>query len=501
MIANDDRPESAGRRPKARGRMGLCLSFALVLIVAGLDPATARTALESFAELASRLLPSVVNISTSQTLKADDNKRPDRPRFPPGTPFEEFFREFFDRQQQNPAPRRRATSLGSGFVIDKSGVIVTNNHVIAEAEKITVILSDKTRLDAKVIGSDAKTDIALLRVDPGEKKLAALRFGDSDRARVGDWVIAIGNPFGLGGTVTAGIVSARHRDINAGPYDDFIQTDASINQGNSGGPMFNLAGEVIGINTAIFSPTGGNVGIGFAIPVNLVKPIIDQILEFGRARRGYLGVRIQTVTEEIAQGLDLPDASGALVTNLAENGPAAKAKVEVGDVILVFDGKTISEMRSLPRIVAETPVGQAVDLVVWRKGAKKTLTVMLGEFPDEEQQVAARTPAVEPREATVQALGLTLAAVTPKLRRRFDLASDAAGVVVTAVEANSPAAEKQIRPGDIIRKIGPRQAAVADPSEVESAVESARKTERQTLLLLVERDGNQRFVAIKVPKG
>ena len=501
VTAGKGRPMYPRRRTPALCSTRHLFTLTLVLLLAGTLPAFAKTPPASFADLAAKLLPSVVNISTTQKVRADDGNRPAIPRFAPGSPFERFFRDFFDRQQQSPMPRQGITSLGSGFVIDASGVIVTNNHVIAEADKIAVILSDKTRLEAKVIGRDAKTDIALLRVDPGEKTLKPLGFGDSDGSRVGDWVIAIGNPFGLGGTVTAGIVSARQRDINSGPYDDFIQTDASINRGNSGGPMFNLDGEVIGINTAIFSPTGGSVGIGFAIPSNLAKPIVDQLLKYGRARRGYLGVRIQTVTEEIAQGLDLPSASGALVTSLSEDGPAARAKLEVGDVILSFDGKPIGEMRSLPRIVAETAVGREVDVVVWRKGGKQTLKATLGEFPEDEPQVAARAPAERPRDATVESLGLDLAAITPDLRKRFDLAENATGVVVTKVAADSPAAEKQIRPGDIIRKVGPKQSDITDPAQVAAAVESARKEKRDTLLLLVERERGQQFIALKIAKG
>ena len=498
MTLRDRSPMKPGR---ARGRVCRIPPLALVLVLAGALPALAKAPPASFADLAAKLLPSVVNISTTQTARVDRGNRPEIPRFAPGSPFERFFREFFDRQQQSPMPRQRVTSLGSGFVIDPSGIIVTNNHVIAEADEIAVILSDKTRLEAKVIGRDAKTDIALLRIDPGGKKLKALELGNSDGTRVGDWVIAIGNPFGLGGTVTAGIVSARQRDINAGPYDDFIQTDASINRGNSGGPMFNLAGEVIGINTAIFSPTGGSVGIGFAIPSNLAKPIVEQLRKFGRARRGYLGVRIQTVTDEIAQGLDLPSASGALVTSLSPDGPAAKAKIEVGDVILTFDGKPIGEMRSLPRIVAETAVGREVVVVVWRKGGKKTLNATLGEFPEDEPKLASRAPSERPRDATVEPLGIDLAAITPELRKRFNLPDDATGVVVTKVEADSPAAEKQIRPGDIIRRVGPKQSDITDPSQVEAAVESARKEKRDTLLLLVERERGQQFIALKIAKG
>ncbi|HJS32758.1 MAG TPA: Do family serine endopeptidase, partial [Alphaproteobacteria bacterium] len=317
---------------------------------------------QGFADLAERLLPAVVNISTTQTVRQDRNQQqgpqqgpqgerrrgPEVPQFPPGSPFEEFFREFFDRQGRPDAPPRRTQSLGSGFVIDSTGYVVTNNHVIAEADEIKVILHDDTQLAAKVIGRDPKTDLAVLKVEPS-KPLTAVKFGNSDQTRVGDWVVAIGNPFGLGGTVTAGIVSARARDINAGPYDDFIQTDASINRGNSGGPMFNLAGEIIGINTAIYSPSGGSVGIGFAIPANLAKPVIDQLRVSGKVRRGWLGVQIQSVTDEIAESLGLNKARGALVARVTENSPAAKGKIESGDVILKFDGKDVTEMRRLPR--------------------------------------------------------------------------------------------------------------------------------------------------------
>ena len=485
----------------ATASRALTLAGIATVMIALAVPAAARTAPQSFADLAQRLLPSVVNISTTQIVKPSSGPQQSPPQQgAPGSPFEDFFREFFDRRQERGTPRRNATSLGSGFVIDPKGLIVTNNHVIAEADEITVTFSDDRKLKAKVVGRDAKTDLAVLKVEP-KKPLPSLKFGDSDRARVGDWVVAIGNPFGLGGTVTAGIVSARHRDINSGPYDDFIQTDASINRGNSGGPMFNLAGEVVGINTTIFSPTGGSVGIGFAIPAKLAKPIIDQLIEFGRARRGWLGVRIQTVTDEIAQGLGLPKASGALVASLSEGGPAKKANIAVGDVILTFNGKPITEMRSLPRIVAETPVGKTVNVVVWRKGAKKTLRVNLGEFPDEPQQIAARTPS-QPRAATaVETLGLKLATITPALRQRFNLDDNVSGVVVTEVEAGSAAAEKQIRPGDVIRKIGPEQSKVSRPNQVKKQVDKARGASMSTVLVLVERDGNQRFVAIKLAKG
>jgi serine protease Do len=487
-----------------------------------LDPlaALAKTAPESFADLAAKLLPSVVNISTSQTAKgresAEGEQQPSprgpqspqqpqqRPQFPPGSPFEDFFREFFDRQQRRDAPARRSTSLGSGFIIDASGLVVTNNHVVAEADEIVVTLADDTKLDAKIVGRDAKTDLALLRVQP-KSPLPALAFGDSSASRVGDWVIAIGNPFGLGGTVTAGIVSARHRDINSGPYDDFIQTDASINRGNSGGPMFNLAGEVIGVNTAIYSPSGGSIGIGFAIPSNLAKPIIEQLRQFGRAKRGWLGVRIQTVTDEIAQGLKLDKPTGALVAGITEKGPAEASGIQVGDVILKFDGKEVNEMRRLPRVVAETAVGNKVQVEVWRKGKKIMLPVVLGEFPEDEAQVAATEKTEQPAKpdirTAVSALGLKLAPVNNETRDRYKLGASASGVVVTEVEDGSPAAEKDIRPGDLIRKIGPEQSAVTKPSQVVEHVDKAREAKVKTILVLVERDGNQRFIAIKVEKG
>jgi len=458
----------------------------------------------SFADTIEKLLPSVVNISTTQVIK-----RPERgdqggqgmeiPRFPPGSPFEEFFREFFDRQQRQQNTPRRATSLGSGFIIDPSGLIVTNNHVIAEADEVTVILQDDSHLPAKVIGKDTKTDLALLKVE-SSKPLAAVRWGDSDKSRVGDWVLAIGNPFGLGGSVTAGIVSARKRDIGGGPYDDFIQTDASINRGNSGGPMFNMDGEVIGVNAAIYSPSGGSVGIGFAIPSSLAKPIVDQLKQFGRAKRGWIGVRIQTVTDELAQSLGLEKAAGALVAGMTEAGPAEKAKLQVGDVIVRFDNKPIDEMRRLPRIVAETEVGRQVPVEIIRKGKRQTLPIMLAEFPDDEKvaSTAKPTPPAESAEPAQATLGLTLAPITKETRQKFNLPEDVKGVIVTKVDEDSAAAEKGIRPGHIVRKIGPEQETVTSPSQVKKKIEEARKSKQKTILVLVESEGAQRFIALRL---
>ena len=486
-------------RPARRGRLaGFGAALLIVAVAMAPAPVVASGAPDSFADLAAKLLPAVVNISTTQVIKGREGG-PEVPRFPPGSPFEEFFKEFFDRQQGRGSPERRATSLGSGFIIDPTGLIVTNNHVIADADEISVILHDDTRLKATVVGRDIKTDLALLRVEP-KKPLTAVAFGDSDKTRVGDWVVAIGNPFGLGGTVTAGIVSARARNINSGPYDDFIQTDASINRGNSGGPMFNLDGEVIGINTAIFSPSGGSVGIGFAIPSNLAKPVVDQLREFGRARRGWLGVRIQTVTEELAQGLGLDKATGALVANATEGSPAQKARVEVGDVILRFDGKVVGEMRHLPRLVAETPVGKTVELEVWRRGKKVTLEVVLGEFPEDDKIAAAgAAPKKESHPGAVtSALGLMLSPITPLLRQRFKLDDAAKGVIVTDVKNGSTAAEKRVRPGDIVRKIGPNHEVVRTPAQVKEKIDEARKNEMKTILFLFEREGNPRFVALRL---
>ncbi|MDP6218268.1 MAG: Do family serine endopeptidase, partial [Alphaproteobacteria bacterium] len=336
------------------GVLALCLAILN-------SPAQAADRPDSFADLAERLSPAVVNISTSMVV--NNGSRPDLPRFPEGSPFEDFFKEFEDRGQA-----RRTQSLGSGFIIDSSGIVVTNNHVIENADKISVILANDEVFEAELIGRDQKTDIAVLKIDPGNTRLSAVSFGDSDKLRVGDWVIAIGNPFGLGGTVTAGIVSARGRDIGSGPYDDFIQTDASINRGNSGGPLFNLDGDVIGINTAIFSQSGGSVGIGFAISANLATQVVQQLQDFGRTRRGWLGVFIQEVTEDIAESLGLKTANGALVASVTENGPADKAGLQAGDVILKFDGQAVEKSRDLPRIVAETAVEKTVEVELVRDG-------------------------------------------------------------------------------------------------------------------------------------
>ena len=479
------------------GKKWLGVGLLALALVAPSSLAQAKAAPESFADLANKLLPSVVNISTTQTIEGRPGM--ELPKLPPGSPFEDFFKEFFDRNQ--PEQRaRRATSLGSGFIVEATGYVVTNNHVIQDADEITVILHDDTRLKAELVGRDAKTDIAVLRVKPKDK-LPAVKFGNSDKSRVGDWILAIGNPFGLGGTVTAGIISARGRDINAGPYDDFLQTDASINRGNSGGPMFNIDGEVIGINTAIFSPTGGSVGIGFAIPATAAKPVIDQLIKHGQVRRGWLGVHIQAVTDEIAETLGLKEASGALVASVIKDGPAEQAKIEAGDVILEFDGKKVTEMRRLPRMVADTEVGKSVPVIVWRNSKKVTLAAKVGELAETKQEVAAKTggPAKESGERAVEALGLKLSSITPKVAEKFSLGKTAKGVVVTKVDDTGPAAEKGIRAGDVIVEVS--QEEVTSPDDIAKKVADAKKAGRKSVLLLLEGQGGLRFVAIRISKS
>ncbi len=471
------------------------VGLALAVLAAG--GAQARETPDSFADLAERLLPAVVNISTTQSMS--EERAPEMPQFPPGSPFEDFFKEFFDRQRPD-MPPRKATSLGSGFIIDPGGYVVTNNHVIADADEITVILHDDTAYQAEVVGRDSKTDLALLKIESKEK-LPSVGFGDSDAMRVGDWVVAIGNPFGLGGTVTAGIISARARDINAGPYDDFLQTDASINRGNSGGPMFNMDGEVIGINTAIFSPSGGSIGIGFAIPANLAKSVIADLRKYGKTRRGWLGVRIQSITEEIAESLGMEGTQGALIASVNEGGPADQGGLKAGDVILSFDGRPIEEMRRLPRIVAETEIGKKAEVVVWRDGRRQKVTVSVGELEEEavaEAAVEAPKPKEEPAggETRIKPMGLTVAAISPELRERFELSEEARGVVVTEVDPQGPSAEKGIRPGDVIVEIS--QEAVSGPSDVNDKIEAAKKAGRRSVLMLVENERGLRFVAVRL---
>jgi serine protease Do len=393
-------------------------------------------------------------------------------------------------------------SLGSGFVIDPSGLIVTNNHVIEDADEITANFADGSSLVAEVIGRDEKTDLAVLKVN-ASKPLTSLKFGNSETLRVGDWVMAIGNPFGLGGTVTVGIVSARNRDINAGPYDNFIQTDASINRGNSGGPLFNMDGEVVGINTAIISPSGGSIGIGFAVPAETAMGVVDQLRQFGETRRGWLGVRIQEVTGEIAEGLAMETPKGALVAGVTDDGPAAEAGIEPGDVIVLFDGKAVHNMNELPRLVAAEPIGKEVEVVLLRKGEEQTLNVTLGRLEDAEQVLAAvevedEEPVVEPTPVVVTGpLGLSLSDLSADLRRQYGIDDEVTGVVVTGVSDGSAAAEKRLQPGDVIVEIA--QERVSTPSEVEEKIAALKQDGRKSaLLLLANKDNDLRFVAVNI---
>jgi len=488
-------------RPLRRPALAAAMAAGIALSVPA-APAWARGP-ENIADVAERVIDAVVNISTSQSV---DSKVGAMPQLPPGSPFEEFFEEFFKNrrggggdQKAERAPHR-VNSLGSGFVIDPSGIVVTNNHVISEADEINVILNDGTKLKADIIGRDQKTDLAVLKVKP-DKPLTSVKFGDSDHLRLGEWVIAIGNPFSLGGTVTAGIVSARNRDINSGPYDNYIQTDAAINRGNSGGPLFNLEGEVIGINTAIISPSGGSIGIGFAVPSKTAMPVIDQLRQYGETRRGWLGVRIQPVTEEIAETLGTKQVRGALVAGVEEKGPAKPAGIERGDVIVKFDGREIKEMKDLPRIVADTPVGKDVEVVILRKGKEETRTVKLGRLEDGEKQLAAvktEGPAAgDEKPAVKKLLGLDLANLNDDLRKRYKIKDNIKGVVVTGVDGNSAAAEKHISAGDVIVEIA--QEPVANAADLQKRIEQMQKDGRKLALLLVANaDGDLRFVALSL---
>ncbi|MDE1935032.1 Do family serine endopeptidase [Bradyrhizobium sp.] len=478
------------------------LGAATLLIPAA--PALARGP-DGIADVAEKVIDAVVNISTSQTVEAKGGpgeRRDAVPQLPPGSPFEEFFDDFFKNhrggQRGGDLQPHRTTSLGSGFIIDTSGIVVTNNHVIADADEINVILNDGTKIKANIVGIDKRTDLAVLKFKPPHP-LTAVKFGDSDKLRLGEWVIAIGNPFSLGGTVTAGIVSARNRDIANGTYENYIQTDAAINRGNSGGPLFNLDGEVIGVNTLIISPTGGSIGIGFAVPSKTVAGVVDQLRQFGELRRGWLGVRIQQVTDEIAESLNIKPARGALIAGVDDKGPAKPAGIEPGDVVVTFDSHDIKDPKDLSRIVADTPVGKQVDVVVIRKGQEQTKRVTLGRLEDNDkpQPVAAKSAPDSEKTVTQKALGLDLANLSRDLRSRYKIKDSIKGVLVTGVDNSSDAADKRISAGEVIVEVA--QQAVASAADIRKRIEQMKKDGKKSVVLLVSNaDGDLRTVELSM---
>ncbi len=513
-------PRWDGMRAFRRPRMAaLATGVALALVLApvvGLEWAHAGTAaaetamvqLPSLSPLVKKVMPAVVNISVlekagagDETAESGPNVQPGpMPSFPEGSPFNDFLKKFFQEQgikpnapegQTAPEPHAQRMALGSGFIIDPSGLVVTNNHVVDGAKRVTVVLQDGTKYAAKILGRDAKTDLALLKIDAGHA-LPYVAWGDSGSEQVGDWVVAIGNPFGLGGTVSAGIVSARGRDIHSGPYDDFLQIDAPINRGNSGGPTFNLEGRVIGINTAIYSPSGGSVGIGFAIPSDLAKPIIAQLREHGKVSRGWLGVQIQEVTPAIAAGLGLPNDHGALVADVTKDSPAAKAGVKQGDVIEAFDGHDVAKMRDLPIMVAETAVGTNAKVEVWRKGQEMTLGLKIAEQPGN-LQLASNEGGQSATPEKSSALGVELEALTPERRQQLQVGSDVKGVVVGSISESSPLSNADLQPGNVIVSIN--QHPVTTPEEAMAMLKEGDAGANQHLLFLLNRHGVNEYVA------
>ena len=477
------------------------IAVAACLVVHAPSRAIAAGGPTSVAPVAEKLIDAVVNISTSQTIKGAEGVP--LPRVPKGSPFEEFFDDFFNKKGSS--DDRKASSLGSGFVIDaKEGIIVTNNHVIDGADEIIANFNDGSKLKAELIGKDAKADLAVLRVKPAKKPLVAVPFGSSTKLKVGDWVMAIGNPFGLGGSVTLGIISAKQRDINSGPYDEFLQTDAAINKGNSGGPLFNMDGEVIGINTAIISPSGGSIGIGFAVPSDSAIVVVDQLRRFGEARRGWLGVKIRSISDDMVEALGLKEGTGALIESVTANGPAAKGGMADGDVILKFDGHDINSVRALTRAVAQTPVEKTVDIEVLRKGQKKTLQIAVGRLVDDEKLAKSAdaksdkdktdTPKVD---ASAPIIGLKLAPLDDPLRKKYGIDAKVKGVVVLDVDPQSPAAQKGVRVGDVI--VEAAQDTVSGVADVVASIEKVKKAGRRAILLRLEDGrGDLRFVAVPI---
>jgi serine protease Do len=457
--------------------------------------ASVQIAPPSFSSLIEAVQPAVVSIASTRMMAPNAMRQIPDLELPEGSPFKKFFEEHFKGRIPEAMPNAEMQAMGSGFIVDPEGFIVTNNHVIDGAEEITVILHDGTRHVAKLKGRDPKTDLALLKIESDEE-LPYVRFGDSEKTKVGDWVVAMGSPFGLGGSVSAGIISARGRDIHSGPYDDYLQIDAPINRGNSGGPLFDASGKVVGINTAIFSPSGGSVGIGFAIPAALAEPVIAELQSTGRVARGWLGVHIQSVDKTLAESLNLEKEEGALVSSVEPDSPADRSGLKVGDVILNFNGEDVEDARVLPRMVANTDDGDRVNVSVWRDGKRKSLDVTLGSLPSEATLAMGGTEAAE--DGTPK-LGVTLSALSKEAKEHYNLSDDEVGVLIVDVASNSPAAKHGLKRGDIIARIG--QTRVTRPDEVVDAVKRIAKEERKTVLLLIKRDGVSRFVAVPLEQA
>ncbi len=500
-------PKEPGRsrNPRVLSKVSVALTLLVSLILNPMTFAEVPVTMPySFADLVEPLLPAVVNISTTTLVRGrgEPGQSPLEIPLPKESPLEDFFKEFLDRMK--PEGPRNTTSLGSGFIIDAEGYIVTNYHVVSDADQITVTLNDNTELKATLVGRDRRTDIALLKIK-ADKKLPFVQWGDSTKLRTGDRIVAIGNPFGLGGTVTTGIVSHLARDIGersrSGDFiDGYIQTDASINLGNSGGPMFDMAGKVVGVNTAIFTPTGASVGIGFAIPSEIVQKVVNQIRQYGRTKRGWLGVRIQPVTEDIAEGLGLKDLKGALIGSVVKDGPAAKAKLQTGDLILKVGNVEIKDERSLPRVVGDIAVGTQVPVTLWRKGKILVVPVQVGEYEEAEEAGVIPSPEGGKELAKgVEIHGMTLQSLvdlSEEVRHHHDIPKDTQGVFVAQVNPESSAAEKGIRPGDIIMEIS--QDEVKTPQNVVDVLKKAEKEHRKSILLLINREGEPRYVSIRI---
>jgi len=444
-----------------------------------------KSAPESFADLSEKLMPSVVNISTTQTITTNANPFPFQ--FPPGSPFEDMFKDFGTPQQ------RKTSALGSGFIIDAKGIVITNNHVIQGAEDIVVRANGDKEYQAKILGADPEMDIAVLQINSTDK-FVPVKFGDSDKARIGDWVIAIGNPFGLGGTVTAGIISARNRSIGLSRYEDFIQTDASINVGNSGGPLFNMNGNVIGINTAILGQSG-SIGIGFAIPANSAKIVIDQLIKYGETKRGWLGVRIQDVSKEIADVEKLDKPRGALVASVAPGSPSDKAGIKSGDIILEFDGKKINEMKELPLIVAQTKVGKTVNVKIWRNKKLLTKKITLGRLETSEDFKTKPKKVEKPKTGEIEELKINVRNLTKEDIEKRNLPKDTTGVVITEIKKDSPINFLSLN--DVIVEVQKKK--IKTIGDLKNIIKSAIKSSEQTILIVIYNNQNQkRYIGVKI---